>query len=79
MTKKLPTIKCPSCGMDITRDDLKYCQTGTMFYKVWFDKKGEPNYEEDEFDNGENGEFFHADCGGESIDYKDLKKLKVNY
>jgi len=77
--KKLPTIKCPDCGKTITRDDLRYAQEGTMYYKVFFDEKGEPNYEEDEFEAVNGGEFYHDDCGGTGLSLKELKKLGINY
>lgn len=78
MTKKLPTIKCPECGKKITRDDLKYAQHGEMIYDVSFDEKGEPFYEDDEFTTSGGGEFYHAECGGQQIEYDDLEKLGVN-
>ena len=77
MKKKLPTIKCPTCSGIITREDLKYSQKGETTYNVHFDKKGNPEYEQDEFFNEEGGKYYHADCGGNWIDYDNLKKLGV--
>ena len=79
MTKKLLTIKCPTCGAKITKDDLGYAQQGTQFYKVSFDKNGEPDYETDEFVADDGGEFYHSDCGGRGIDNDDVRSLGVKY
>lgn len=72
----MKTIKCPTCGKKITRDDLRYAQQGTMYYKISFDKHG-IEYENDEFDAKDGGEFFHDECGGKTLDEEQLKTLGV--
>jgi hypothetical protein len=75
--KKLPTIKCPTCGKEITREDLAYSQTGEMIYKLTFTEDNEPLYEQDEFFAENSGEFFHEDCGGEALTSEELEKLGI--
>ena len=50
-----------------------------MYYKVFFSKTGEPNYEEDEFEAVDSGTFYHDDCGGSDLSLKELKKLGIIY
>ena len=68
-----------TCHKEITREDLRYCQTGIMYYDITFDDKGQIEYEQDEFVSGENGEFFHQKCGGEALDDRELRRLWVKY
>ena len=73
----METIKCPTCGKKITRDDLHYSQKGTTFYNLVFDKNGEVEYQQEEFEATDEGEFYHGDCGGEALTVEQLKKLGV--
>lgn len=66
--KKLPSIRCPECGEEITRKDLLYCQTGDKISDIVLSKTGEVmEYVETDFIVCDGGEFFHNSCGGETI------------
>lgn len=77
--KQLPTIKCPDCKKEITRDDLGYSQTGFMTYDVSFDEEGEPTYDENEFNADDAGEFYHNQCGITNLSAEQIKKLGIDF
>lgn len=82
-------MRCPHCKKPLTENDIGFCQSGYMHYRVLIDKKGVGyevdefeiakgiKYEIDEFEDDGNDNTYYCRLCGEDLTNNEDELLKM--
>ncbi len=75
LNKLLGITECPHCKENLLENGIGQSESGTKFYTVGLDD-GHLTYEEDEFQNDNEGVFFCKGCG-KNLDYSGKEVIEI--